>query len=287
MLFRKLALFTALYCTSSAATGQHHDGVLHNASARKGNLRSLQSHIKNEINKPSSSNTASLGTSDETGIQPQQKVSAKKVKTKESKGSAKKAGSDGLHMSSTNVNNGNSNNSNKKRFVVVCDDVEKCESEMTASMKGVNVVQKMKNTPNVAVEMSAEEAAQMDSLFHVRRVEDDQLRTTFHIPESNRPITDRRLQIGQYEDYGIGYVNAREVWETYKDIFGEDVAKGSRAKVCIIDTGIRVTHNDLDDNRIDGSDFEGLTWVRDLQESTKIFRFSLTVSNFPFISWCT
>ena len=261
MLFRKLALIAALCCTSSATSTQHYEEKIRNVPpSRKRNLRSLQSHIRDEVNRPSNGNTVPLNTSESfPSVQPLEKFATKKLK----KATSESVGHGIIHTSNANAGGGNSDiNGNKKRFVVICDDPDECESEMSESMKGVKVVQKMKNTPNVAVEMSDDEASQMENLFHLRCVESDQYRDLLHIPESNRPIRDRRLQFGQYEDYGIDYVNARDVWETFKDTFGEDVAKGSRAKVCVIDTGIRDTHNDLDDNRIDGSDFEGLSWVR-------------------------
>ena len=69
---------------------------------------------------------------------------------------------------------------------------------------------------------------------------------------------------GQELTYGVYQLRAPEVWEEFRDIVGEDLAQGAGARVCIIDTGLRSSHEDLLAGHSDGSNNMGkeLNWVR-------------------------
>ena len=78
--------------------------------------------------------------------------------------------------------------------------------------------------------------------------------------------------LGQYQDYGIKNVNADKVWENFGNIGGGDdsdkkkydISRGSNAKVCVLDSGFRRTHFDIDDSRVNGTSVEGLEWDEDV-----------------------
>ena len=76
-------------------------------------------------------------------------------------------------------------------------------------------------------------------------------------------FADNSSRNNQQLTYGVNELRATEVWEEFKDIVGEDLAKGSGAKVCIIDTGARASHEDVIEGT-DGSNNMGkdLNWVR-------------------------
>jgi hypothetical protein len=75
--------------------------------------------------------------------------------------------------------------------------------------------------------------------------------------------TARRTSLSQEFPYGIEQVGASAVWEEFQSL---PSARGSNAKVCIIDTGVRASHEDLNADNIMGSNTQKLEalipWVR-------------------------
>jgi hypothetical protein len=75
--------------------------------------------------------------------------------------------------------------------------------------------------------------------------------------------TGSRTSLPQELPYGIEQVGASAVWEAFQSLSS---ARGANAKVCIIDTGVRTSHEDLNAENIMGSNTQKLEalipWVR-------------------------
>jgi hypothetical protein len=75
--------------------------------------------------------------------------------------------------------------------------------------------------------------------------------------------TARRTSLPQELPYGIEQVGASAVWEAFQSL---PSARGANAKVCIIDTGVRASHEDVNADNIMGSNTQKLEtlipWVR-------------------------
>jgi hypothetical protein len=158
-------------------------------------------------------------------------------------------------------------NTLKKRYVVKCAagiSIAKCEEDiLNTSGESVTIVNPMPNTDMFAVEMYEPQSQEMSLKTHVDHIEDDPPRFLLKNlrSSSSNPDGGGRTLI-QNEGYGIDNVNAQAVWDGYRDIVGESAAKGGRTKVCVIDTGLRSTHDDLDEARLSGSQLGGFNWVR-------------------------
>jgi hypothetical protein len=160
----------------------------------------------------------------------------------------------------------------KKRYVVKCAagiSIAKCEEDiLNTSGESVQIVNPMPNTDMFAVEMYEPQSKEMSLKTHVDHIEDDPPRfllknlrsSSSHSPSQG--VGGGRRELIQNKGYGVDNVNAQAVWDGYRDIVGESEAKGSRTKVCVIDTGLRSTHDDLDEARLSGSQLGGFNWVR-------------------------
>jgi hypothetical protein len=159
-------------------------------------------------------------------------------------------------------------NTLKKRYVVKCAagiSIAKCEEDiLNTSGESVTIVNPMPNTDMFAVEMYEPQSQEMSLKTHVDHIEDDPPRFLLKNlrSSSSNPDGGGGRTLIQNEGYGIDNVNAQAVWDGYRDIVGESAAKGGRTKVCVIDTGLRSTHDDLDEARLSGSQLGGFNWVR-------------------------
>ena len=81
--------------------------------------------------------------------------------------------------------------------------------------------------------------------------------------ESEIDYENEKRNLGQYQDYGIRNVQADKVWDFFGKGDGDayDIARGSRSKVCVLDSGFKSTHFDVDSNRLNGTNFDGFDWV--------------------------
>jgi len=103
----------------------------------------------------------------------------------------------------------------------------------------------------LVVSLSESELENLKSNPDVKSWHDDVPRYPQYIPES---IQHRNLQdVGEEIPYGIDMVQAREVWALG--------ARGANVKVCVIDTGVDNTHEDLDD--LSGLKSDKLPWGND------------------------
>jgi subtilisin family serine protease len=97
---------------------------------------------------------------------------------------------------------------------------------------------------------SEADAAIVAALTNVDGVEDDPPRTLSVVEGS---FVKRRLQaFQQVTPYGIEMVNAPGFWSRYNG------NQGSGIKVCVIDTGLLLSHEDIRDGDVSGSDGAGL-----------------------------
>eukprot|EP00934_Nitzschia_sp_Nitz4_P008097 Nitzschia sp. Nitz4//scaffold130_size63480//22803//25505//NITZ4_006246-RA/size63480-augustus-gene-0.108-mRNA-1//-1//CDS//3329535180//8087//frame0 len=122
-----------------------------------------------------------------------------------------------------------------KKIVQCRDGVEEeeCKAQLVAA--GVEVVADMPKTAFFAVCVESQaESNIVAELTDVDGVEDDPERTLSVIPESHVA----RHLAAQETPYGISMVKAPEFWSQYG-------TTGEGKKVCIIDTGLRSTHQDI------------------------------------------
>ncbi len=120
---------------------------------------------------------------------------------------------------------------------------ETCKKNLLAA--GVVLVSDMPNTPFFAVCIDAEERALvLAGLSDVASVEDDPLRTLSYIPTSE--VVKPMQTSEQVIPYGVELVKAPEFW----DMYGK---RGEGMKVCVIDSGLRTTHEDLIAGDLSGS----------------------------------
>ncbi len=144
-----------------------------------------------------------------------------------------------------------------KKIVECKDDVpeEVCKNDLVNA--GVEVVSDMPNTVFFAICVkSEEEALLVAELIDVAGVEDDPPRTLSYFPGSE---VVRHLQSNeQIIPYGVELVKAPDFWNSYGK-------RGGGIKVCVIDTGLRTTHEDLKDGNLSGSNYNGLVtpWNQD------------------------
>lgn len=132
-----------------------------------------------------------------------------------------------------------------KKIVQCKDDVaeETCKKALIDA--GVELLSDMPNTPFFAICVGSEdEALLVAALTEMEGIEDDPPRTLSYIPGSQ---VVRKLQsTEQVIPYGIDLVKAPTFWSQYGK-------RGGGVKVCVIDTGIRSSHEDLRDANPTGS----------------------------------
>ena len=138
------------------------------------------------------------------------------------------------------------------RKIVQCkDNVSEsvCKDDLIKS--GVQVLSDMPKTVFFAVCVDSEaDAAIVAALTNVEGIEDDPVRT-FSVVEGS--MARRHLQVcEQVTPYGIEMVKAPEFWSRYNG------NQGAGVKVCVIDTGLDVSHEDIRDADVSGSDSKGL-----------------------------
>jgi subtilisin family serine protease len=146
----------------------------------------------------------------------------------------------------------------KKKKIVKCKDhaEDKCKSELEAA--GTTIVHDIEGTKYFAVLVDEEEELTINALGDVEGMQDDPERFLSYIEEDESSISSSHHRLlEQTVPAGVDLVRARELWEQ----FG---SKGEGAKVCVIDTGIRSTHEDLNQTNIFGSRDNELEkkWVR-------------------------
>lgn len=138
------------------------------------------------------------------------------------------------------------------RKIVQCKDnvpESVCKEDLIKS--GVQVLSDMPKTEFFAICVDSEaDAAIVAALTTVDGVEDDPPRTLSVVEGS---FVKRRLQaFQQVTPYGIEMVKAPEFWSRYNG------NQGSGIKVCVIDTGLLLSHEDIRDGDVSGSDGAGL-----------------------------
>ena len=138
------------------------------------------------------------------------------------------------------------------RKIVHCkDDVPEsvCKEDLIKS--GVQVLSDMPKTVFFAVCVDSEaDAAIVAALTNVEGIEDDLVRTLSVMEGS---MVQRDLQAcEQVTPYGINLVRAPEFWSRYNG------TQGAGVKVCVIDSGLDISHEDIRDGDVSGSDTKGL-----------------------------
>mmetsp|Transcript_9865 Transcript_9865/g.17456 ORF Transcript_9865/g.17456 Transcript_9865/m.17456 type:complete len:801 (+) Transcript_9865:196-2598(+) len=133
------------------------------------------------------------------------------------------------------------------QYVVQCvvGTEQRCHEELTRA--GAVIVNPLPNSDFFAVCVDTEEERELlMELTDVEDIEEDHVRTLSYLPELTKRVDRRQMQSqGQQTPYGVSLIKADEFWS----IKGE---KGSGIKVCIIDTGLFVGHEDMQ-----GVDFSG------------------------------
>jgi subtilisin family serine protease len=138
----------------------------------------------------------------------------------------------------------------KHRLLIRCkadQEQEGCVSDLFRRSKNRNpikIVHNLKAINALSIEVDSETR---DVLF----ADDFDLHRDFErapLVEREEPLTDetrRKLQDGQQEGWGLRTVRAKQVW----DVYG---VRGGGVKVCILDTGLDVDHEDFVELTVDG-----------------------------------
>jgi hypothetical protein len=134
------------------------------------------------------------------------------------------------------------------RKIVQCKDSvpeEVCKAALVQA--NVQVMSDMPKTVFFAICVDSEaDVAIVAALIDVEDVEDDQPRTLSVVKGSR---VERHLQSSeQVTPYGIDLVKAPEFWARYNG------NQGAGIKVCVIDSGLRSSHEDIRDGDLSGSD---------------------------------
>jgi subtilisin family serine protease len=152
-----------------------------------------------------------------------------------------------------------SEKSPKKKRIVKCKDhsEDKCKSELEAA--GTTIVHDIKGTKYFSVLVDEEEELTIGALNDVEGMENDPKRSLSYIDEEEEESvsSSHHRALEQIVPTGVDLVRARELW----DQFG---SKGEGVKICVVDTGIRYTHEDFNQTNIFGSpnDDPETAWVR-------------------------
>jgi subtilisin family serine protease len=121
-----------------------------------------------------------------------------------------------------------------------------CYKELTDA--GAVIVNTLPNSDFFAVCVDTEEEKKLlMELTAVVGLEEDYVRALSFLPELTKPVNRREMQAsGQQIPYGVDMVNAPQFWSSKGN-------QGSGAKVCIIDTGLDVDHEDMQGAIVGGS----------------------------------
>jgi Subtilase family len=134
------------------------------------------------------------------------------------------------------------------QYVVQCmaGTEEHCYKELRKA--NAVIVNELPNSDFFAVCVDTEEEKELlKTLTDVVDMEEDYVRTLSYLPELTKPVDRRKLQSqGQMTPYGVTMINAPQFWQSKGD-------KGGSAKVCIIDTGLFVGHEDMQGATVSGS----------------------------------
>jgi subtilisin family serine protease len=144
---------------------------------------------------------------------------------------------------------------NRTQQIVTCSEGAEysCLDELVEA--GVEIVHMMLGTIYFSICVDTkEEAALVAEMTDVDGVEEDPIRTLSYLPESQK----RRSLAQQEIPYGIDMVKAPDFWSAYGK-------KGEGVTVCVIDTGLLVTHEDIKAGDLDGSVDNDLVspWFKD------------------------
>jgi serine protease len=132
------------------------------------------------------------------------------------------------------------------QFVVACTagTEEHCYRELTDA--GAVIVNRLVGEDYFVVCVDTpSELALLKSLTNVEDLEEDPIRSLSYLPELTRPVDRRELLSGQTVPDGVMMVRADAFW-------GQD--RGGNSRVCIIDTGLYVGHEDMQGATHAGSD---------------------------------
>ena len=148
----------------------------------------------------------------------------------------------------------------KKKKIVKCKDraEDKCKHELEGA--GTTIVHDIKGTKYFSVLVDEEEELTILALDDVEAVQDDPERFLSYIQEEEEEeesaSSSHHRVLQQIVPAGVDLVRARELWER----FG---SKGEGVKVCVLDTGVRYTHEDFNQINMFGLTGNGIEfWVR-------------------------
>lgn len=111
----------------------------------------------------------------------------------------------------------------------------------------IKVIHNLEAIHAISIEVDSETRDQLfaeDDFELHRDFERNPMRLIEEEPESME-YTRRNLQQGQIEPWGLEAINARQVWNDFS-------VRGGGVKVCILDTGVDASHEDLLDLSMDG-----------------------------------
>lgn len=134
------------------------------------------------------------------------------------------------------------------QFVVECvvGSEKHCHQELVKA--GAVIVNELPNSDFFAVCVDTDDELELlKSLTDIADMEEDHTRSLSYLPELTKPVDHRQMQAqGQQIPYGVEMVNAPQFWQSKEN-------RGSSVKVCIIDTGLYVGHEDMQGAAVSGS----------------------------------
>lgn len=125
--------------------------------------------------------------------------------------------------------------------------------------EGVKVVASLPRTSHLAICVAEDLDWQEEFGEMITAVQDDPIRTLSDMPEYDYFPSRRLQEEGQVIPYGLELLNVTGFWDVYPS------ARGAGVTVCIVDTGLYTTHEDLRGANFDGSNDKDLQtpWDKD------------------------